>query len=290
MELFTTPATERCDRPKTNAELHSALLVSVRDADEAREALRGGCDILDVKEPARGSLGLADPVAICRVLNLRDEQRPEIPVSVALGEAIEAESRHGTTELRLSGGGGIEFVKLGTAGLGGGVDWRLPFERARQLWESRIESPADAPSPRWVAVAYADWQAANSPHPSEVTRGAAECGCSGLLIDTFGKSAGGLFQRLRVDELESLAGAARQSGLWFALAGRLGLADIALLHAIAPDVVGIRTAACHLGRREGRIDAHAIQEFRGQLCQQLARLGEPASFRTGPVRQIDPAI
>ena len=36
------------------------LLVSVRSLDEAVEAISGGCDILDVKEPGRGSLGMAD--------------------------------------------------------------------------------------------------------------------------------------------------------------------------------------------------------------------------------------
>ena len=36
------------------------LLVSVRSAGEAVDALAGGCQILDVKDPSRGSLGRAD--------------------------------------------------------------------------------------------------------------------------------------------------------------------------------------------------------------------------------------
>ena len=35
------------------------LLVSVRNAEEALMAVRGGADIIDVKEPSKGSLGRA---------------------------------------------------------------------------------------------------------------------------------------------------------------------------------------------------------------------------------------
>ena len=38
----------------------SRLLVSVRSAAEAEIALHGGADLIDVKEPTRGSLGRAD--------------------------------------------------------------------------------------------------------------------------------------------------------------------------------------------------------------------------------------
>ncbi len=37
------------------------LLVSVRSAAEAEIALSAGADLIDVKEPSRGSLGAADP-------------------------------------------------------------------------------------------------------------------------------------------------------------------------------------------------------------------------------------
>jgi len=34
------------------------LLVSVRSADEVDDALAGGADLIDVKEPSRGALGM----------------------------------------------------------------------------------------------------------------------------------------------------------------------------------------------------------------------------------------
>ena len=38
----------------------TGLLVSVRNGEEAAQALAGGAAVVDVKEPARGALGRAD--------------------------------------------------------------------------------------------------------------------------------------------------------------------------------------------------------------------------------------
>ena len=43
------------------------VLVSVRDAAEAEEALVGGAAVIDVKDPARGSLGAAAPATVAAV-------------------------------------------------------------------------------------------------------------------------------------------------------------------------------------------------------------------------------
>ena len=67
------------------------LLVSVRSAEEVGPALEGGADIIDAKEPDRGSLG---PVVGCDAR--RDIRRvpPENqPVSVALGDLASVEER-----------------------------------------------------------------------------------------------------------------------------------------------------------------------------------------------------
>ena len=44
------------------------LLVSVVDADEVEAALAGGADIVDVKNPAEGSLGAPVPALLRAVL------------------------------------------------------------------------------------------------------------------------------------------------------------------------------------------------------------------------------
>src|SRR5579872_3508444 len=44
------------------------LLVSVRNLAEAESALAGGCDILDIKEPAHGAMGMADVATIAAIV------------------------------------------------------------------------------------------------------------------------------------------------------------------------------------------------------------------------------
>src|SRR5215468_9568595 len=85
---------------------YPGLLISVRDAAEAEAALRGGADVIDVKEPRRGSLGRADAATIAAVVACVAGRRP---VSAALGELVEPGSE-------AVPGPGLSFVKWGLAG------------------------------------------------------------------------------------------------------------------------------------------------------------------------------
>jgi uncharacterized protein (UPF0264 family) len=62
------------------------LLVSVVDADEARAAAAAGADIVDVKNPAEGSLGAPSPAVIEGV-------RAAVPAHLTVSAAIGAVAR-----------------------------------------------------------------------------------------------------------------------------------------------------------------------------------------------------
>ena len=61
------------------------LLISVRNVDEAQLALAGGADLIDIKEPLRGSLGQADSSVIREIAFTIG---PRAPLSAALGELL----------------------------------------------------------------------------------------------------------------------------------------------------------------------------------------------------------
>ena len=88
------------------------LLVSVVDADEARLAVDAGVDIVDVKNPAEGSLGAPGPGVIERV---REVVPPERPVSAAIGDLP---GLPGTAALAALGAArcGAAYVKVGLWG------------------------------------------------------------------------------------------------------------------------------------------------------------------------------
>ncbi|MSR56391.1 MAG: hypothetical protein EXS05_01800 [Planctomycetaceae bacterium] len=241
-----------------------ALLVSVRNRDEAVSAIAGGCDILDIKEPSRGSLGMAQIPQISAVIAVRDELAPSLPVSVALGEVVDYPLLQ---PVRLPGG--IDFCKLGTAQLSVDPGWRDRFRMVQDFWNfGSFEGNLTTP-PAWVAVAYADWRDAKAVDPQEVVSAAVELNCRGVLIDTCTKGGQGVFDWLSVVAIRDLAEYARHCGLWFALAGRLTRSDLGDVRSVAPDIVGIRSAACRNGRRDAEIDIQAVQNFRRALTADI---------------------
>jgi (5-formylfuran-3-yl)methyl phosphate synthase len=236
------------------------LLVSVRSVAEAEEALAGGCDVLDIKEPARGALGMADVATIGAIIALRDQTFANVPVSVALGEA--AEWRPGRPIPLLPEG--IAYLKLGTAGLAPNPDWPEQLPDIRERFDT-ARAGGGSRGARWIAVACADATDVAGPSPEQVLDVAARSGWAGILIDTCSKQSRCLFDWLDDSRLAALATEARSRNLLFALAGRLRQEDVIRLADLQPDTVGIRSAACRLGDRTGPVEARRVLAFRAAL-------------------------
>lgn len=238
-----------------------ALLVSVRDAAEARHALAGGADIIDVKEPKHGSLGMAEPEAIRAIANVVQSQTSEnadntTPLSVALGEATEwlAGPRPVSTEPLPK----CDFAKLGLAGLRENA-WQEAWAKSREA------AAVFVPAERWVAVAYADFHEAKSPSIDEIADEAMHRGLAGLLIDTFTKGRGSLLEYASPQFLADLIQRMHAANMFVALAGQVDREILPALLALEPDVLAIRTAACRDANRNGVIDADAVQAFKRQM-------------------------
>src|SRR3954454_25045392 len=121
------------------------LLVSVVDAGEARAAAAAGADIVDVKNPAEGSLGAPAPAIF---EGARAALPPELPVSAAIGDMPDLP---GTAALAALGAArsGATFVKVGL--LGGATQ-----RDAGDLPRAVRDGVADVPGVVVVAAAYAD--------------------------------------------------------------------------------------------------------------------------------------
>ena len=94
----------------------------------------------------------------------------------------------------------------------------------------------------------------------EITVSAKPAGCSAVLVDTFDKSAGGLFNCMTIDEIAALVRACREQRLACVLAGSLTADTIEQLLPLAPDYVGIRGAAC-AGSRTGRLELSRVKSL-----------------------------
>ena len=226
------------------------LLVSVRSAEEVAAALAGGADIIDAKEPSRGSLG---PVTR-QVLSAISARTPgEVPLSVAVGDCPGVDAvRRAAEGARTPPRHGSVYLKIGFAG-------EPSAEGAAALLAGAVEA-ARPTGCSVVAAAYADHASAGSPAPEDVLRAAVGSGAGGLLVDTCAKDGRDLLDHLTLERIAALSATARGAGLLFALAGSLDGATIAQVAALA-DVVGVRGAACR-GGRSGTVDAERVRELR----------------------------
>jgi (5-formylfuran-3-yl)methyl phosphate synthase len=234
------------------------LLVSVVSAAEARAALAGGADIIDVKDPREGALGAPAPRTLAEVVAAVDGAAP---VSVALGDLPDLPQ---TAALAACGAAacGVDYVKLGLRGV-------RELDRAVAL----VTAVADAlgSRPAVIAAAYADGASVDPPafDPALLPELVARTGIAGALVDTLVKDGRGLYGSLPEATVGELVAATRAAGGTFGIAGQLCAGQLGRVEA---DIVGVRSAVCRDGDRAASLDARlvaaAVAELRAVAVSQ----------------------
>ncbi len=223
------------------------LLISVRSAAEAQIAYDAGADLIDIKEPSRGSLGAADAVTVEAIAR---QVAGRLPLSVAMGELLEA------AVLSDSLAGRVHYAKFGLAGCRELRDWS-------DRWQAATARLPKGVAP--VAVVYADWQSALAPEPAHVLTLARRLRCTAVLLDTFDKSRGRLTEQLGLGPLQEFIADVHDLGLVCVVAGSLGLSDVAAVARLMPDFVAVRGAAC-VGDRSGGLDPQRVRRLAAVVC------------------------
>jgi (5-formylfuran-3-yl)methyl phosphate synthase len=225
------------------------LMISVVSVDEAREALRGGAEILDIKNPAEGSLGAQSPGLIKDICK---HFSGETEISAAIGDMPHLP---GTAALAALGAAvcGADYVKVGLYGARNEADAVALLREAQQAVREFDTAV--------IAAVYADYRRAGTLNPECLPHIAAEAGVQGCLVDTAIKDGRTLFDFLDPETLCLLAEQAHAAGLLFALAGALSEQDLQPANDLGADVVGLRTAACRNNQRSGPLEAARVQKL-----------------------------
>jgi uncharacterized protein (UPF0264 family) len=231
------------------------LLVSVRDAVEARAAVEGGADFVDAKEPLAGALG---PVPLATLASIADALPPALPLSVALGDLRStADVRAALRALPLRSRPGGTYVKFAIA--------TVASTKIEQIVRAAVEAADEHPAaPRVIIAAYADEVDARTAPPVSVMRAASRGGAFGVLLDTVHKNGGTLLDALPMEWLTSWVSACRVDGFLTAIAGSMTLETLRMVATTGAHVVGVRTAACE-GGRHGRVSAARVRALRDAL-------------------------
>jgi len=206
----------------------SLFLASVASVEDA-QAVAGVVDVVDLKAPGRGALGMLDAR---RVRDIARACGGRGVLSAALGEAPIAADALAEACATMDECG-VDFLKLG-----------VHDDAAR----STIDALAvRAGSARFVGVLFAD----RSPDFALLDH-LAGAGFSGAMLDTWDKRHGALLDVLAADRIVEFVSRVHALGMFAGLAGSLKPEHLAQVLAWAPDFVGFRGAICE-GGRTGRV-------------------------------------
>lgn len=232
------------------------LLISPINTEEALESIKGGADIVDVKNPKEGSLGANFPWVI---KNIREITPEGMHVSATLGDVP---YKPGTVSLAAAGAvvSGADYIKVGLYGT-------KNYDQALEVMENVVKSVKEFDEDALiVASGYADAHRVGAVDPMEIPRIAADAGADLAMVDTAVKDGKTLFDFMDVEKLQTFNDTIHDHGLKSALAGSIKKDQLKLLYDIGCDVVGIRGAACTGGdRNNGSIHRSAVQELKEMI-------------------------
>lgn len=240
------------------------LLVSPMDEKEALEAIAGGADIVDVKNPKEGPLGASFPWVIKKI---RDLTPKNIEVSCTIGDLP---NLPGTASLAALGAAtlGVNYIKAGLYDVKNKDDAVVLMRsvtKAVKMFDSSIKV---------VATGYADAADVDAVNPLLVPSIAHASNCDVAMIDTAVKDGKNLFDHLSSQQLQVFVDEAHSFNLKAALAGSIKKEHIPILHTLGADIIGVRGAACTNGdRKHGHITSQLVRD----LTQTLQNAENPNS-------------
>ncbi|WP_290899698.1 (5-formylfuran-3-yl)methyl phosphate synthase [Ferroglobus sp.] len=227
------------------------VLVSPMSLEEAIECIKGGADIIDVKNPAEGSLGANFPHVIKEVSELVKKNGKE--VSATIGDM---EFKPGTASLAALGAAfsGADYVKVGLYGV---RSEREVYEMMKEV--VRAVKDFDE-GKKVVAAAYGDYTRIRSVSPFDIPEASYKAGADGIMVDTAIKDGKDIFSFMKFEELERFIEEAHKRGMFCAIAGSLKWEHIEILKKLNPDIIGVRTMVCESGRNSS-IKAELVEKL-----------------------------
>ncbi len=232
------------------------LLISPINTEEAHEAIAGGADIIDVKNPKEGSLGANFPWVI---KDIREMTPKDMLVSATVGDVP---YKPGTVSLAALGAAvsGANYIKVGLYGT-------KNYEEALEVMKHVVKTVKDYDNEAIVvASGYADAHRIGAVDPMEIPKVAADAGADLAMVDTAVKDGKTLFDFMDEETISKFNDDIHDYGMKSALAGSIKKDQLLTLHKLGCDVVGIRGAACVGGdRNSGKIHRSAVSELKKMI-------------------------
>ncbi|MGA2681120.1 MAG: (5-formylfuran-3-yl)methyl phosphate synthase [Candidatus Bathyarchaeia archaeon] len=241
------------------------LLISPANVKEAAEAIAGGADIIDVKNPQEGALGANFPWVIKQIRELAPKN---VRVSCALGDVP---NLPGSVSLAALGAAtlGVDYIKVGLCGC------NTAGEAVYLLRNVNKAAKGCNPKIKVAAVGLADTQRIDSLDPMQIPSIAFKARVEVAMLDTGVKDGKNLFSYLKDTQLEEFVDCSHQFGLEVALAGSLRKQDLPVIYRFGADIAGLRGAACtNSDRVRGEIKRALVEELVETIKQAEGQAGK----------------
>ena len=235
------------------------LMVSVQNLAEALEAIKGGADIVDIKNLQEALVGSGHPMVAKEV---RAVAPPEKHVSITLGVVP---NQIGTVAMAVYAAAALKATSVKVGFLS--TDYETASEILRQS-----KRALEGSQTKLIGSLFADNLLYGGLDPHHMVALAKEGPCDGFLIDTLTKDGRNLFDFMPEPELREIVFKGKELGMSTALSGHLKLDDLDELARINPDIVGVRGAVCMSGDRATAVAWEAVAEFKRQVG--LRKTGE----------------
>jgi (5-formylfuran-3-yl)methyl phosphate synthase len=234
------------------------VLISIVSIEEAKIALLAKPDILDIKNPAEGSLGAQFPWVLTEIVN--DVKGPGILCSATLGDLT---YKPGTAALAAFGAAscGVGYIKAGLHGVSNyseGLNMMNAIVQAVRMVNTNIIV---------VASGYADYKRFNGLAYKDLIKIAVASASDIVMVDTAIKDGKNLMDAMSYAEIKEFIDLAHDAGLQVALAGSIKKEHVEELARLNPDIVGIRGAVCQHADRNGNVDYKKIEDLMAYVNQ-----------------------
>lgn len=235
-------------------------MVSVQNLREAKEAMKGHADIIDVKNLQEALVGSANPNIF---KSIREAVPSEIHASLTLGVVPNQE---GTVAMAVWAAGRMNAtsVKVGFM--------QADYEKSVGILQASKEA-LEGTETKLIGSLFADnvlYKDGLDPHL--MPQLARDGNCDGWLIDTLTKDGRNLFDFIPESKLKEMVMEGKSDGMSTALSGHLKMSDLDELARVNPDIVGVRGAVCSKGDRDSGVYWKSVAEFKHQV--ELRKFGK----------------
>ena len=233
------------------------LLISIRSIEEVKVVNGLNIDIIDLKEPKNGPIGMLDFIDIKKiVLALRDNNFcGKISTTFELNDGNL--SRNDIAKIENLGSVGLDYIKVGVSADGNTWTNLKKFTESLSKIKNRVLE-----NKLILVLMITDkhsFKFVKNISPSMVGK------FSGIMIDTLDKENGSVFDIVNFTELSIIKKFALENNIDFGIAGSLDVSHTSLINQLQPNWAGYRGGVC-LKKRSGPLSRVRLENLIDSFC------------------------